>query len=142
VLLMDTSLSVIVHTSPAERTHSRSNAACGKYLTMDEGEIFIRNLIEAQKKSGLKEAELSLKAGLNRRAVTDLREGRVASPKISTVFKLAKALNLDPAEMMGLGSRVKIQAELADFLSQYDPKDQERFLVALSAIAPPPAEQS
>lgn len=109
---------------------------------MDEGEIFIRNLIEAQKKSGLKEAELSLKAGLNRRAVTDLREGRVASPKISTVFKLAKALNLDPAEMMGLGSRVKIQAELADFLSQYEPKDQERFLVALSAIAPPPAEQS
>tara|TARA_R110000744_G_scaffold254726_1_gene370287 strand:+ start:1774 stop:2094 length:321 start_codon:yes stop_codon:yes gene_type:complete len=101
---------------------------------MNEGEIFIKNLVAALEEDDLNEAELSRRAGLNRRAVTDLREGRVQSPKLSTVFKLAKALNRDPGEMMGLGARPKISTKVADYLSQFDEDSQEQLLNAVLAM--------
>lgn len=106
----------------------------GNFLTMDEGAFFIESLKQALRESGLSEAELSVKAGLNRRAVTDLREGRVQSPKISTVFRLANALNLDPGEMMGLGKRPDVNEELARFLEAYPKEEQLRFLAVLQAV--------
>lgn len=101
---------------------------------MNEGEIFIKNLIAAIDADGLNEAELSRRAGLNRRAVTDLREGRVRSPKLSTVFSLAKALNRDPGEMMGLGPRPKISRTVSDYLAQFDEDSQEQLLAAVRAV--------
>lgn len=106
---------------------------------MDENEIFRTNLLRLMAERGMKEAELSKAAGLNPRAVTDIRENRSASPKISTVFALARALNADPAELMGLGPRYRLNAELASFLSQYSEADQERFLAALAALPRLPA---
>lgn len=97
---------------------------------MDEGEIFIERLLSALEHTDMSEAELSLKAGLNRRAVTDLREGRVKSPKLTTVFKLARALGQDPGEMMGLGSRPKIRSDLAEALSEYPEEEQARLAIA------------
>lgn len=127
-------LSVIYHTPQCETSHVPHFPACGSFLTMTEGETFQKNLLAALEISGMSEAELSLKAGLNRRAVTDLREGRVRSPKLSTVFALSKALGRDPAEMMGLGSRLRVRSDLAEFLSEFDEADQERFLNVLSAV--------
>lgn len=101
---------------------------------MDEGQIFIENMLAAMRDQGMTEAELSKKSGLNRRAVTDLREGRVKSPKLSTVFSIAQALNLDPGEMMGLGPRSHVQADLAEYLAQYDKEGQQQILQALRAI--------
>lgn len=106
---------------------------------MDENEIFRANLLRLMGEAGLNEAELSVKAGLNRRAVTDIRERRTLSPKLSTVFKLAAALGADPASMMGLGRRYSLNSELAEFLSQYDESDQARFLAALAALPRTPA---
>jgi len=101
---------------------------------MDENAAFRENLLQAMRDAGMSAAELSRRAGLNARAVKDIEENRVRSPKLSTVFALAKALNRDPAEMMGLGSRSKVQADLAEFLSQYPEDEQERFLAALRLI--------
>ena len=101
---------------------------------MNESEIFARNLVAAIRETGTNNAELSRKAGLNARAVTDLLE-RVQSPKLSTVFALSRALGRDPGEMMGLGKRANIISGLADFLSQYDEADQERFLSALASLS-------
>lgn len=89
---------------------------------------------------GLSAAQLSRMAGLNSRAVKDIEEGRAKSPKLSTVFKLCEALKVDAGEMLGLGRRPQIQAELAQFLEQFDKADQERFLSALSLLHAPRAE--
>lgn len=104
---------------------------------MDENETFRLNLIRLMRERGLKAAQLSKLADLNARAVTDIEEGRAQSPKISTVFKLAKALQVDPAELMGLGPRLLLNRELAEFLSQYSETEQERLLQGLSALQPP-----
>ena len=130
------------HTTQDEISHSRSETVRVNNLTMDENDHFRRNLIAAMKEQGLKEAELSVKAGLNRRAVTDIREERTRSPKLSTVFALAKALDLDPGEMMGLGARYKVKSDLAQYLSQYDEDGQGRLLDAIRLFPTvPPAKR-
>lgn len=103
---------------------------------MTEGEIFRRNLMQAMKDRGMTAAGLSKAAGLNARAVKDIEEGRVSSPRLSTVFALAEALGLDPGEMLGLGPRDKIQRELARYLSQFDESEQERLFAALKLLKP------
>ena len=105
---------------------------------MDESETFRRNLLRIMAERGLKAAQLSKLAGLNPRAVKDIEEGRAASPKMSTVFALAKALDADPAEMMGLGARVRLRRDLVAFLERYDEADQERLLSALAALPQAP----
>ncbi len=85
---------------------------------------------------GIKAATLSKRAGLNARAVKDIEEDRVVSPKLSTVIALAHALGEDPAAMMGLGPR--LEPELARYLAQYDQAEQARILAALQALQPKP----
>ena len=125
---------VIFHSAQRETSHSRSDGKRGKFLSMDESDVFRANLLRLMKDQGLSEAELSKLAGLNPRGVTDIREGRTKSPKLSTVIALAKALKADPAEMIGLGRRYNLLDDLADFLSQYDRDEQSRFLDALAAL--------
>lgn len=129
---------MIFHTEQAETSHSPDAIGQGKYLTMDESEVFRGNLLRLMAEKGLKAAELSRNAGLNPRMVKDIEEGRVRSPKLSTVFKLARALNCDPGEMMGLGKRPKVRADLAEYLSQYSEADQERLLSAIQVLPSPP----
>lgn len=126
--------SVFFHTSQCESSHSLDGATCVNCAHMTNGEVFLENLLGAIKEAGLSEAEVSLKAGLNRRAVTDLREKRVRSPKLSTVFALSEALNRDPAEMMGLAPSARLRADLVEFLARHGEEDQARFLAVLEAV--------
>lgn len=125
---------VIYHTTQRETSQAHQEVPDGKFLSMNESHTFRENLIRLMTEKGLKEAELSKLAGLNARAVTDIREERTRSPKLSTVFALANALGEDPGVMMGLGRRYSLNAELASFLAQYDESDQARFLAALTAL--------
>jgi transcriptional regulator with XRE-family HTH domain len=105
-----------------------------KRLSMDESETFRANLLRLMAEKGFKAAELSKRAKLNPRAVKDIEEHRVTSPKLSTVFALARALGSDPAEMMGLGPRSRLAPALEAFLAQYDQSEQARILQALSVL--------
>ncbi|MGP9789888.1 helix-turn-helix domain-containing protein [Roseinatronobacter sp. NSM] len=67
-----------------------------------ESEVFRKNLLHYMKLRGFSAASLSRKAGLNSRAVKDIEERRTGSPRISTVFKLARALELPPEVLLGL----------------------------------------
>ena len=106
---------------------------------MEADETFRRNLTRLRTEQGLSAAELSRRAGLNLRMVTDIEEGRSQSPKISTVISLARALGADPAEMMGLGRRVRLRDELAEYLSRLGEDEQERLLDALRNLPRAPA---
>lgn len=130
--------SVIFHTSQDETSHFSCPRASSKTLGMTESEIFRSNLERLRNEQGLKAAELSKKAGLNRRAVTDIEDGRVKSPKLETVIKLAKALQQDPGTMIGMAPWQEVSPKLADFLGRYDQDAQEQLLTALQGIAPEP----
>ena len=106
----------------------------GMPLGMDESDAFRRNLARIIQERRLKPAQVSVAAGLNRRAVTDLLENRAASPKLSTAYAIAKALNEDLGEMMGLGHSVRLVPELAQLLEQYGPDEQAQLAKALAAL--------
>lgn len=103
---------------------------------MTENEVFRANLTRLMADKGLTEATLSKRAGLNARAVTDIREGRAQSPKLSTIFALARGLGVDPAELIGVAPQHRLKPELVAFLAQLDEAGQERLLAALAAFAP------
>lgn len=107
---------------------------------MEIDENFRRNLKRLREEKGYDAKALSKLAGLGERNVKDIEEGRSQSPKISTAYKLAKALDADMLEMMGLPPKpTKVIPEMEDFLSQYDADDQSRLLAALVAIPRQPA---
>lgn len=114
-------------------------SAAGMFASMEESETFRRQLLRLMAEKGLKAATLSKLAGLNPRAVKDIEEGKVSSPRLSTVIALAHALEQDPAEMMGLGRRVNLRADLAEYLSRYSEDEQEQLLKALHALGGPRA---
>lgn len=132
----DRQRNVIFHTRQVETSHFPYGNPGRKPCAMDASHLFRANLLRLMAEKGLPAAQLSKQAGLNPRAVKDIEEGRVVSPKLSTVFALAKALGADPGEMIGLGPRTQVLPELQRFLAQYDADEQERLLQALSALPP------
>jgi len=131
--------SVKDHTWQGEASHSQRVMFPAILWGMEINETFRQALKSARAARGMNPDELSKAANLNRRAVRDIEEGRSQSPKLETVFKLAEALKMDPGELLGLGPRQQINAELAAFLAQYDEADQARLLGALAAFPLRPA---
>tara|TARA_R100001369_G_scaffold79583_1_gene109640 strand:+ start:1016 stop:1429 length:414 start_codon:yes stop_codon:yes gene_type:complete len=125
---------VIYHNQQGEISHFQSERERGIRWGMEESENFRRNLKRLREEKGIDAKSLSISAGLGERGVKDIEEGRSQSPKISTVFKLARALDADPITMMGVTSRPAINAKLAEFLDQYDEDGQEQLLGALSVL--------
>jgi transcriptional regulator with XRE-family HTH domain len=138
---MTTDRNVIFHTMQREISHSPNGIYQATPSRMDENEAFRENLLRLMAARGYSAAELSRKASLNARAVKDIEERRAQSPKLSTVFALARALGADPGEMIGLGPRIDLAPELARYLSRYSVSDQERLLQALSALPVLPSEK-
>ena len=101
---------------------------------MDVNEIFRLRLHAEMVAQGLNPASLSKKAELNRRAVTDLLEGRAQSPKLSTAYALANALGLSLDELTGKATQRSLAPRLAELLAQYDEADQERLAEAILAL--------
>jgi transcriptional regulator with XRE-family HTH domain len=112
---------------------------------MDKAEVearFIANLLAILEARGIPEARLSVDAGLNRRFVTDLREGKVRSPKLSNAYMLAEVLDLDLRDIIAGRDRKAVNADLADLLASYTPEAQDQIVSAVRILLPPPDAES
>lgn len=87
---------------------------------MDIARRFGANLNAARRSSGLSQERLAAKAGLHRTAIGLLEHGdRV--PRVDTVVKLARALGIEPGELLiGLAS-VPEQMSLTALPAEKDP---------------------
>lgn len=94
-------------------------------------EIFRLRLEAEMKAQGLNPASLSIRADMNRRAVTDLLAGRAQSPKLSTAYKLAKCLSVTLDALTGDAPQKAIAPSLLALLSQYTQAEQERLAEAI-----------
>lgn len=103
---------------------------------------FIANLLAIITARGIPEARLSLDAGLNRRFVTDLREGKVRSPKLSNAYMLAEVLDLDLRDIIAGRDRKAVNANLAELLASYTPAQQEQIVEAVRLLLPQPDAKS
>lgn len=130
------SFSVKIHTPQAETSHSPSrgvNAICSGMVEVDD--VVRARLKQERERQGVSASQLSVRAGLNRRAVTDIEEGRAVAPKITTVFALAEALGVSPSYLLGLTDvPTDLEREFLAFLRQYDRSGQEQLLKGLRAL--------
>lgn len=107
---------------------------------MDVNEIFRLRLRAEMTEKGMNAASLSLKAGMNRRAVTDLLEGKAQSPKLSTAYALAEALGVSLDDLTGFPPKAVMVQRLMDLISQYDPDEQEQLATAIENLPRAPAK--
>ena len=98
---------------------------------MNVNEQFRLRLRAEMEAQGYNPASLSTAANMNRRAVTDLLEGRAQSPKLSTAFALAQALGLGLDQLIGEAPQVSIAPTMLELLSQYAPDEQEQLAAAI-----------
>ncbi|RJE84012.1 helix-turn-helix domain-containing protein [Paracoccus onubensis] len=108
---------------------------------MEINEIFRRRLEAEMKAQGDNPDSLAKKAGMNRRAVRDILEGNSQSPKLSTVYKLATALNASIDELTGNAPHAVIAPRLLELLSKYGPDEQERLAEAILSLPRAPASE-
>lgn len=106
---------------------------------MNVDDRFRTRLKEEMEAQGFNPASLSVRAGLNRRAVTDILSGAALSPRISTAFKLAKALNLSLDELLSGRRPVTIAPGLAELLANYDIAQQERIADVIRILRKAPS---
>lgn len=108
---------------------------------MDVNEQFRLRLKVEMDAQGMNPASLSIAAKMNRRAVTDLLEGRAQSPKLSTAFSLAEALGKTLDELTGVRPQVSIAPRLAELLSRYDQAEQEQLAAAIANLPRAPGSE-
>lgn len=103
---------------------------------MNVDDSFRANLEVEMLARGMNPASLSRAAGLNARAVTDILSGVSRSPKISTAYSLAKALNLTIEDLIHGARPDRVKASVIALLSRYPEEKQEAIAQALAAIIP------
>lgn len=106
------------------------------YSPMDVNTTFRQSLERLMLEKDVNAPEIARRSGLNRRMVYDIIEGRSQSPKIDTVFKIAKALGVDPGQLLGFPPAVSLHPALAELLQQYPQSEQEQLAKALAALRP------
>lgn len=107
--------------------------------THEIDEIVRHNLMALMRYRGMSAAELSRKAGLNARAVTDIAERRTQSPRVTTVFALASALRVSPEDLFGFSNSIDGTAGLGSGLDERldeisQPKANQNLMSMVDAI--------
>lgn len=125
---------MINHTRQAETSHFIISRATSNKGHMNMGEIFRQRIREEMARQDLTPAGLSVMAGLNRRAISDILEREGLSPKASTCFAIADALGVNLLYLFGKGPRHQLSLRVQEFLAEYPEEDQLRFLAAVQAL--------
>lgn len=80
-------------------------------VTLDEGKAFRTNLKKIIKKKNMSQSELAEKAGLTEVTVSRYFKG-TRIPKITTVYKIAEALEVTVGELLGVYIEDQIDADI------------------------------
>jgi len=56
--------------------------------------MYLKNLAKLRKQKGWSQEKLAVESGVSYNTIIKLERGRIKNPKIDTVIKLAKALNV------------------------------------------------
>lgn len=112
-----------------------------RYMSrMEEADINANlraNLARLMEEHGMDGAAVARAAGVNRSAIYDILNGRSQSPRLSTIFALARAFNKTPSSLYGAQLDDRFKADLLEVASDLGKDDQERLLVLALALARP-----
>lgn len=98
-------------------------------------QILANNLRTHLERKGWSMAHLSKLAGAGDTAVYDILNQRTQSPKLNTIDKIARALDLTVIDLLTTGDRSAAQWEILSAFSKLSEADQEKLLQAARAWA-------
>lgn len=56
--------------------------------------MYLKNLVKLRKQKGWSQEKLAVESGVSYNTITKIEKNRIEDPRISTVIKFAKALNI------------------------------------------------
>ena len=75
---------------------------------------------QKRKSLSLTQLELAEKVGLTESSISRYESGKIATMPTSTINKICKVLNIEPAELLGLTPENSFEYDLKDILSSID----------------------
>lgn len=100
-------------------------------------QLVTENIKSAMESKGMNPASLARAASVNPTGVYDIMSGKSKSPRLDTVIKLAKALNLPVINLFYEQSAIEQRDQLASILSELPENDRKRLIqTGLSWLTP------
>lgn len=101
---------------------------------IEETRILVANIAAMLQARGWTPADLVRRAGINQSAYHDIAAGRVRSPRLETLAKIARGLDVSLADLfLDPAEAAKRRAILAAF-DALPPEDQRRLLAMAEAL--------
>lgn len=98
--------------------------------------VIIRNLEREMTRKGTNPFEVAREANLNKTGVYDIIKGKVASPRVDTLLKVAKVLGIPLKTLFEEPGEDDLDKELSDTLGVLSLEDRERLLRMARALRP------
>ena len=80
---------------------------------------------QKRKSLSLTQLELADKVGLTESSISRYESGKIATMPTSTINKICKVLNIEPAELLGITPEKEFEYDLKDILTTIDKLPQE-----------------
>lgn len=80
---------------------------------------------QKRKSLSLTQLQLAEKVGLTESSISRYESGKIATMPTSTVNKICKVLNIEPAELLGITPENEFEYDLKDILTLVDDLPQE-----------------
>ncbi|MGL6209133.1 MAG: helix-turn-helix domain-containing protein [Paracoccaceae bacterium] len=87
-----------------------------------------RNIEERRARLDMSMAELSRKSGLGGTGIFDILSGKVTSPKVQTIEKIARALQCDVTELLADHQVAEAEQAILDAFRRLPQNDQYRLI--------------
>lgn len=110
----------------------------GNFLIMERDSIVMlvaHNIQAAMARRGTNPAEVARLAGINATGVYDIMSGKSRSPRLDTIGKIAKALNMPIAALFEEPSDDELRQSILDAVYRLPPADRQRMLTTARAWA-------
>ena len=98
--------------------------------------VIIRNLEREISRKGTNPFEVARAANLNKTGVYDILKGKVTSPRVDTLLKVAKVLGVPLKSLFEEPGEDTLDRELSDTLGVLSLADRERLLLMARALRP------
>lgn len=95
--------------------------------------IVAANIETAMKRRNMDAAKLARAAGLNPTGIYDILSGKSRSPRLDTIGKIAKALNVRISDLFDDMSADEVRSQIDSVFSELDPEEQRKLVLTAQA---------
>ena len=97
--------------------------------------LVAHNIQSAMARQGLNPAELARKAKINATGVYDILSGKSQSPRLDTIYKIARALHVPMSYLLEEATEADLRAQIIEAIERLPEGERRRILTTARAWA-------